>query len=135
MSKMLCAVDGSGHSKRAVEYAAGMSKKIGADLTFLAVIPVSLGRGVKKLLWTEGEARKVLQSAEKLARKAGAKQIDTMEATARDVASAIITVAEEKGYDHIIVGSGGKTVVQRLMIGSVSAAVVNKSHCPVTVVH
>src|SRR5262245_47137854 len=114
MTKVLCAVDGSGHSKRALEYAADLSKKIGADLTVLAVIPVSIGRGVKKQLWPESEARKILESASKTAKKAGVKRVDTLEAAARDVAGAILTVAEDKGFDHIVVGSGGKSATARL---------------------
>jgi nucleotide-binding universal stress UspA family protein len=133
--KLLCAVDGSDHSKEAVEFAASMAKKLDADLTLLAVIPVTLGRGVKQPLWTESEARKILDSAAKAAKKAGLKDVDTMEAAARDVAGAILTVAEDQDFDHIVVGSGGKSAATRLLIGSVSTDVVNKAHCPVTVVH
>jgi nucleotide-binding universal stress UspA family protein len=134
ISRVLCAVDGSGHSKRALGFAAVLASKHDAELTLLAVVPVTLGRGVKKPLWSDSEVRKILSTAAKAAKKVGAKQVDRIAASARDVARAILTVAEEKGFDHIVVGAGGKSVAERLIIGSVSSAVVNKSHCSVTVV-
>lgn len=133
-SRILCAVDGSGHSKRALGYAGELARNFNADLTLLAVNPVSLGRGVKKSLWSDSEARTILVNAVRGAKKAGAKKVETLRASNRNAASAILAVAKEKGFDHIVVGSGAKSVAERLIIGSVSRGVVNKAHCTVTVV-
>ena len=41
--------------------------------------------------------------------------------------------AEQNGFDHIVVGTGGKGAVSRMMLGSVSRDVASRAHCPVTV--
>jgi nucleotide-binding universal stress UspA family protein len=44
-----------------------------------------------------------------------------------------VAFAEDNGIDHIVVGTGGKSGVTRLMLGSVSHDVLARAHCPVTV--
>ena len=51
-----------------------------------------------------------------------------------DVAGTICRVAEEVGVDVIVVGSHGRTGLQRLFLGSVSEHVVRHAPCPVLVV-
>lgn len=46
----------------------------------------------------------------------------------------IVSYAEERGIDQIVVGSHGRTGVERLLLGSVAEAVVRRSPVPVTVV-
>jgi nucleotide-binding universal stress UspA family protein len=49
-------------------------------------------------------------------------------------AEAIIQVAEERRADLVVVGSHGRTGVERLLIGSVAERVIVLASCPVLVV-
>ncbi len=134
--KMLCAVDDTDHSKAAVVLAAEMAKAMGADLTLLAVNELigSVGRsGSASYVWDDAEHMRVLAKATDEAKASGISAPNTIALKSRDVARAIIVCAEEVGADHIVVGTGGKGGITRLVLGSVSRDVVFRSHCPVTV--
>jgi nucleotide-binding universal stress UspA family protein len=133
-TKILCATDGSDHSNHAVGFAAKWAKQIGAELIYLTVNPVMLGRGMRTLVFEDKDVKKALESAAQIAKSAGVKDIKCVDASARDVGGAIVAYAENNGVDHLVVGSGGKGAASRLLVGSVSKDVVNKAHCPVTVV-
>jgi nucleotide-binding universal stress UspA family protein len=136
MTKILCAIDGSNHSKPAVELAGQLAKALDADLTILAVNQLVGGggrSGPPLLLWSEPEVQGTLVGATAVAQSAGASKIKAVGADSRDVARAITIYAEDNGFDQIIVGTGGKGAVSRLMLGSVSRDVVDRAHCPVTV--
>ena len=45
----------------------------------------------------------------------------------------LVKFAEEDDYDHIIVGSHGRSGITRILLGSVAEEVIRKAHCPVTV--
>lgn len=134
--KILCAVDDTDHSKSAVALAALMAKAMGAELTLLAVnelMGVGAKGGAVSCLWDTAELNRVLDNAVADAKKAGASDTKTASVKSRDVARAIVVYAEDNGVDHIVVGTGGKGSVSRLMLGSVSRDVMFRAHCPVTV--
>jgi nucleotide-binding universal stress UspA family protein len=132
--KILCATDGSDHSNHAADFAAQLAKQFGAELIYLIVNPVELARGTRRVLFQENDVRKALESAAQIAKTVGVKDIKCSDGSARDVAGAIVAYAENNDVDHVVVGSSGKGAASRLFIGSVSTEVVNKAHCPVTVV-
>lgn len=132
---ILCATDGSKYGEKAVSYAAELAKLSNSKLTILAVRPFAMGRGGVMPLWEEEDVRKALSQAETLAKAAGATDVRTTEAEAADIAEAILAVAKQGHADQIVVGSAGKGVIKRAVIGSVSTQVVNHAQCPVTVVH
>ena len=49
-------------------------------------------------------------------------------------AETIIEVAEERGADLVVMGSHGRNLLQRLLLGSTAARVLERSRIPVTVV-
>ena len=132
-TKILCATDGSEHSDQAVAFAADFAKQTGAKLIYLTINPVVLTRG-RTLLFEEKDIKKALESAAQVAKNVGVKDIKCVDASARDVGGTVVAYAEDNGVDHIVVGSGGKGAASRLLVGSVSNDVVNRAHCPVTVV-
>lgn len=132
--KILCATDGSEHSGQATEFAANLAKQNDAELIYLLVNPVLLTRGTRSLLFDDKKVRSILDAAAAVAKRAGAKNVTCVDQSARDVGNAIVAYAEEHDVDQIVVGSGGKSATSRLFIGSISSEVVNKAHCPVTVV-
>jgi nucleotide-binding universal stress UspA family protein len=134
-SKILCAVDGSAHGADAVAEAARMAKAMDGELTIIAVNALlgGYGRGGVNYLWQEADSQKVLTDAKAAAVKAGypSPKLECVES--RDIARAIVVLAEERKFDHIVVGTGGKSAAGRLMLGSVSTDVVHRAHCSVTV--
>ena len=77
-------------------------------------------------------AKRLLERAEAAARDYGRKiTTDTAEGKA---ASTIVRYAAERDFDHIVLGSHGRTGLSRLLLGSVAEHVVRRAHVPVTVV-
>ena len=133
-SKILCATDGTEHSAHAVELAATLAAKLGASLSICAVNVARGGaRGPLVYNWEDDQVKKILDSAAAVARKAGAGQVEELALRSREAAAALVQYAEENGFDHIVVGTGDKRGVSRLMLGSVAADVASRAHCSVTV--
>lgn len=136
--KILCAVDDSENAEKTAALAAELAGKSGAELTLFAVREQLDGYGAKgsigEYLWDEAQLKSVLDKAAGAAKKAGCASPKTASASSRDVARAIVMHAEDNGVDHIVVGSGGKGGIARFVMGSVSHDVVNRAHCPVTIV-
>lgn len=136
MTRILCAIDDTEHSRPAVRLAARLAGALGAELTLFAVNQMIGGYAsadASKLLWSGAEARRILDAAADEARKAGAPKVATASVDSRDPAEAITQFAETNGFDHIVLGSGGKGVAFRMVLGSVSRDVVQRAHCAVTV--
>lgn len=132
--KILCPTDGAEHSAHALTAAADMSAKYGASLT-ICVVNVAHGgmRGPTISHWTDAEVQKILADAEVLARKTGATDVHTATISSREAAAGIVSYAETHGFDHIVMGTGDKRGVSRLVLGSVAADVAARSHATVTI--
>lgn len=142
--RILVATDGSEAADRAVDYAAGLAKREGADLLIVNVVG---GYGLpqkammqltqseqvwlKELL--ESLSAETLKKARERARTVGVDQIQ-LESRAGDVAQSVIDIAKEKAVNVIVVGKRGAGLVERLLLGSVSHKLVNLSPLPVIVV-
>jgi nucleotide-binding universal stress UspA family protein len=140
--KILCATDGSRSAERAVAYAVDMASKLGADLSFATVNAISaLELAEEPMFWdsTLGDAadeqlHKPLQVAATAAGKANIANVKCVILHGRDIAGNIVKFGSDHGYDHVVVGSQGRTGVSRILLGSVAEAIVRHAHCPVTVV-
>jgi nucleotide-binding universal stress UspA family protein len=133
-TKILCATDGTEHSTHAIQLAAQLSAKLGAKLAICAVNVARGGmRGPLIYSWEDDEVKRVLDAASAEARKAGANVVEELALRSREAASAIVQYAEENGFDHIVVGTGDKRGVSRLVLGSVAADVAGRAHCSVSV--
>jgi len=134
MKKILCATDGTDHSAHAIDLAAALAAKQGAEL---AICIVNIARGGTRgpLIYSLGddEVRKVLDGAAKRARDAGASKVEEVVLRSRDAGAAVVQYAEENGFDHIVVGTGDKHGLSRLVLGSVAADIAARAHCSVTV--
>lgn len=144
MMKFLCATDGSHASEKAVAWAVDLCKVLKShgmkpELAFLTVSTVPEegepvhGVAVMKNAVDEQIFRE-LHTARTLALQAGLDNVSCAKASGRNIAAAIIQYAEDERFDHVIVGSTGRTGVARVLLGSVASEVVVKAHCPVTVV-
>lgn len=132
--KILCPTDGTDHSKQAVIQAAEMAAKYGAALT-ICVVNVAHGgtRGPTISHWTEAQVQAIINDATALARAHGATDVHSVDIISREAAAGIVAYAEDNGFDHIVMGTGDKRGMSRLMLGSVAADVSGRAHCTVTV--
>ena len=132
--KILCATDGSEHSRVAVLHAAQMAKTNAASLVFVTVNTALGGpRGPVGYKFEESEVQRILNEAAAVARDAGVSDCKTESVRSRDTAYAVVQQAEELGIDHVVVGTGDRSLASRLMLGSVSREVASKAHCSVTI--
>lgn len=132
--KILCPTDGSEHAMVGVARAAEMARQSGASLT-VCVVNIAEGgvRGPTIKHWRDEEVASLLADAVAAARIAGLENADSAELIARDPGPAIVAYADEHGFDHIVMGTGDKRGVRRLVLGSVAADVAGQAHCTVTV--
>ena len=132
--KILCAIDDIEHSRVAVIHAAELAAKLHAPLVICSVNGLSGGlRGPPIYLHDEAEIKKLLDFAVELAKSHGAKKVSETEIKARLVASAVIQYAEQEGITQIVVGTGDKRGLVRMVLGSVAAEIAARAHCTVVV--
>ncbi len=69
----------------------------------------------------------------KYARVEGIMAADAIQIEAADISAALLTYARKHPVSHIVVGTGNPPFLGRLLMGSVSEAIVAGAHCAVTV--
>ncbi len=135
MFHILTPVDGSEPSLRAVELAAMLAFGLGSKLTILAVRQYIVGRKLVTNVWSQDDVNGLLDKAKEAAAALGMKDAAIAEVKSRDVAHTIVDYAEQNDVDLIVMGASGMGGIKSFVIGSVSAEVLRKSICPVTIVH
>lgn len=131
MKKILLAYDGGEPAKRALEMTIDLAKRFEASVGVISVVPVHNGR-VAVDPWDDRTVHaEELVEARKLLREAGIEP-EVME-PGGDVAKTIERVADERGYDMIIVGTRGLGTVTRALQGSVSEHVAANAHATVVI--
>ncbi|MBI3515750.1 MAG: universal stress protein [Proteobacteria bacterium] len=146
MKRILAAVDGSDQSLKAVDFAADLAAKYGADLGLIAVVAeVSIGDpGLAEYARAEhlrapgaqlplAAADNILRRARDRAAVAGAARI-SVEAAVGDPATQIVAATKDRGTDLVVVGSRGHGRLVGLLLGSVAQKVLSLAPCPVVVV-
>ncbi len=143
ISKILCPVDFSENSQKAAVAAGKYASLFCADITFVNVVPSYLIKE-KWPVWKKlGEAEKekfdetVRSDAERnLAAFCSEVNIEKKSKIAQGhPAEAIVALAEEGGYDLIVIGARGLSYVESVLIGGTTETVLKSSPCPVLVVH
>ena len=139
---IVVATDGSKYSAAAASEAIGIAKRNNSKLTVLAVVPADIAMPTDidfAALQRDKLADQDMQMAEKnakavkeAAQKAGVDaQAFVMSGKPAD---AIIEIAKDKSADLIVVGSHGRTGLDRLLMGSVTERVIVISSCAVLAV-
>jgi len=138
--KTLVATDGSERSMKAVRRALDLAEREGSDVTVIAVAPSlsalvcdveELSLDVENVL--NSEATKAIDKAKVLFDEKGVK-VDTILGKGRTPANVILEAAEEGKFDMILMGSTGRTGVERYLIGSTASKVVANAPCSVAVI-
>ena len=132
--RILCPTDGTDHATHAVEAAADMATRYGAEL-LLCVVNVAHGGGRGPLIhhWSDADAQTILDAASAAAKAKGVTPVGTAIVIDREAATGIVTYGEMNRVDHIVMGTGDKRGLSRLMLGSVAADVAGRAHCTVTI--
>ncbi|NLP62742.1 universal stress protein [Paraburkholderia sacchari] len=138
---IMCAVDGSHAGEHAATCAAELAKQIGAKLTFVHVNTVPADRMANAYFWDEtlisaanGQVNSQFVQAKDAAGRQELLNYEFVVVTGSKVAAAIVNYAKDKGFDHIVMGTGVTSQLERIFLGSVATDVVSQAHCPVTIV-
>lgn len=126
---ILLATDGKPHSEKAVNYAFDYAalRKESLYIVF-AVSPKS--EDDKERMINQGMA--VLEDMKKRGARENVKVTTMLEAG--NPYEAVLNAADRVKADAIVVGTSGKTAIDRVLIGSVSEYIVRNSKCTVIVV-
>lgn len=132
--KILCPVDGSEHALHALDMAVEVTQKYGGEL-MLCLVNVAHGGGRGPMIhhWSDEGAQAVLAQAAAAATAKGVTPTATAVILDREAASGIVRFADMNRVDHIVMGTGDKRGLSRLVLGSVAADVASRAHCSVTV--
>jgi len=139
--KILVATDGSAYGQQAVDVAIDLAKRYQSQLSVLAVAPLVPLYVSSAEPWVPTEVppsetdhyRSVLSAAVKRAEEAGVTNV-TGVLLEGVVVDEIIAHVERHPVDLLVLGSRGLSTAKRLLLGSVSDAVLHHLHVPVLVV-
>lgn len=136
---ILVAVDGSAESDAAVAWAAREAALRDVQLTLLhAVAPVVVGWPVGQLYtempaWQKDNADEVVAHARKTVSETGAEPPDVhVEVVYANAVPALIEASKQAQI--VVVGNQGMGALGRMLLGSVTSALLQHAHCPVAVI-
>lgn len=141
--KILIATDGSEYIKKAVTHAIELTKLSGAQLHAVYVMDIKTDYGPKSYLSTDISTR----GLENFLRQEGEEALKYIEEQAGEEdlrvekwivkghpAEEILKLAEEQSVDMIIMGTLGRSGIEKFVLGSVADKVIRNSRIPVMTV-
>jgi nucleotide-binding universal stress UspA family protein len=140
--RVLCPVDFSDHSRRALDHALAIAKWYHATVTLLHVSPLmpvaayAPASGMPPYAGLSPEGRQALvHSMRRFAeREAGAGAPVELEIAEGHTAATILARASELPADLLVLGTHGRSGFERWVLGSVTEKVLRKAVCPVLTV-
>ena len=130
MKRILVAFDGGEPARRALDTAIDLANRFEALISVVSVVPYHPGRAPMDPWDDERVHAAALEEARKILAERG-KTAELLEPIG-DPATTIERVAEDGGFDTVIVGSRGLGALSRFLQGSVSSHVA--SHANATVI-
>jgi nucleotide-binding universal stress UspA family protein len=140
--RLFCPVDFSDASRAAMEVAADLARRSGAELFLLHAYPVpgytfpdgSVVASPKMMQELADQAKRHLEEwraeAERLV---GAPRV-TADTAIGEPAAEILALAKARGADLVVMGTHGRTGLEHALMGSIAERVVRRAHCPVLTV-
>ncbi len=142
--KILLGTDGSEFGNKAADYCMDMAKKLGDEVLALYVVDLkhfeiyALEHHDDITGYEDENARRSKEAKEAVEYVACRGKEKGVTVTTRIVrgypADEIMKIAKSEAFDLIVVGNLGKSGISRVLMGSVSEAVVRHAPCPVLVV-
>ena len=135
---ILIGYDGSANGKKALEYGIDFAMHAGAEITVVTVfqkIPDYLGSPQYDQIVARltSEAQGIAEMGAEQARACGIEEV-RVEVIEGSPAECILSVAETRGCDCIVVGSRGRGEMAGLLLGSVSDRLAHHAKVPVLIV-
>jgi nucleotide-binding universal stress UspA family protein len=139
---LLVPIDGSPTSQLAVDKAIGLARAFSSAVSVLFVIDPYPFTGVgadfsygqmQYLNAARAEANEALAAARQTFEAAGV-QVSASLVESHSVWRGIVEASEAGGADLIVMGSHGRSGIEKLVLGSVAQRVLSHSHLPVLVV-
>ena len=138
--RILCPVDFSESSTRALAHAAALTRWYEAHLTVLHVVPtfdpvqIRGDLGVPVEFVTPVTREEVLSEMSRFLERAGVSPDAHLIAEAGDASTTIVRQALTTRADLIVIGTHGRRGFKRLLLGSVAETVLHEAPCPVLTV-
>lgn len=130
IKRILCPIDFSESNEATNQYASVLASASGAEIVYLHVSIPDIPYGTTvyvDLEQDEERCRKQLQTINPTIDGIPAAHVVEFGTPANQ----IVTYAKENGIDLIVMGTHGRTGIQRALMGSVAEVVVRKAECPV----
>ena len=141
---ILVGTDGSESSFRAVDRAAAIAADAGAALLIVSAFAEMSDREQRRAASALGEesykvmgshpAEDILREAVDVAKKAGAKNVDSF-CKPGDPVDVLIKAVDERKVDLCVVGNRGLNSLAGRLLGSVPANISHRASCDVLIVH
>jgi nucleotide-binding universal stress UspA family protein len=137
MRTIVVAYDGSEPARRALVRTAELATAFRSEVIVTSIAPVLVAGprgsgGVDPTSSSEAHETELREGVSLLAGRGVSAQAQR---GVGDPASTIVEVAEARGADLIVIGTREPRTVERILQGSVSAAVSRRAHCDVLIVH
>lgn len=136
--KILVATDGSENAMRAAEQGRDIASCMGSEVTvvYAAYVPTMYAGDLRPEIFdsVHADGQRILNATARMFEGTEVK-VKTELLYDEKAEDGILRLAEEQGFDLVIVGSRGLDVTQRKALGSTSMRVVEQATCPVLVVH
>jgi nucleotide-binding universal stress UspA family protein len=140
MTGIIVGIDGSNHSRRALEWAVEEAAIRHAPLTVLVVQPAIAGYAGSATAYPgdaglADEARKTAQEeTDQVVAGLGGSAPESVLVQAAIGIPASVLIDASKDADLVVVGGRGAGGFRELVLGSVSTQVTHHAHCPVVVI-
>jgi nucleotide-binding universal stress UspA family protein len=139
--RICCPIDFSDASRAAMEVAADLARRTGAELVLLHAYPIpgytfpdgSVVASPKMMQDLADQAERHLEEWRAAAAAIVGPRVATEKAVGEPAAE-IVSFARSAGVDLIVVGTHGRTGLQHALLGSVAERVVRRAHCQVLTV-
>ncbi|WP_439026923.1 universal stress protein [Haloarchaeobius sp. DT45] len=136
-SHILAPVDGSDASERAAEHAIDLATRYDAGLTVMHVVDDDLlpldARSQHLVQRLEDEAADIVTEVVEWATEAGVEPVER-HIVRGSPAEQILATVEDGDIDLVVLGSHGRSGIDKVLMGSVSERVVRRSPVPVLTV-
>ncbi|MEE9594783.1 MAG: universal stress protein [Candidatus Hydrothermarchaeales archaeon] len=136
IERILLPTDGSAFSERAADYAIGMADKFKSTVVAVHVVEMSAPKQLDIASLDREAARRAETCFKSIREKAedGDTEVETKVLISRSIGEAILEELEEGNYDLVVMGTHGLSGVKKLLLGSVSEAVVHHTTKPVLLI-
>ena len=138
LRRIVCPVDFSEFSRHALDHALALARWSGARVTVVHVVtPVPYTDPVMApaLVFTPDDFQRVEEELKAFVREeTGAAPVDVGLLEGGSPAAAVVDEAKALDADLIVVGTHGRSGLERLMLGSVTERILRKASCPVLTV-